>query len=106
MSALTNGTTGYLKRNVFAYSAGNLSTGAGATQVCYQSFTDAAGKPAVEVKVQATYRHSLFIPLIGAILDGIDGNSGDGFKVTASEEMRVENDELVSLAAFGPTCAF
>ena len=106
LSALTNGTTGYLKRNVFAYSAANLSSGAGATQVCYESFTDSAGNPAVKVKVDATYRHSLFIPLIGAILDGIDGTSGDGFRVSASEEMRVENDGQASLAAFGPTCAF
>jgi Flp pilus assembly protein TadG len=95
-AALTDGTTGFLKRNVFAYSTSNLATGVGVTQVCYQSFTDSAGKPAVKVKVDAAYRHPLFIPLIGAILDGIDGTSGDGFKVSASEEMRVENDELLS----------
>jgi Flp pilus assembly protein TadG len=106
MSALTDGTTGYLKRNVFAYSNANLSTGAGETQVCYESFTDAASKPAVKVKVLATYRHSLFIPLIGAILDGIDGTSGDGFRVSASEEMRVENDELTSPFSLSTTCSF
>jgi Flp pilus assembly protein TadG len=106
MSALTNGTTGYLKRNVFAYSNANLATGAGSTQVCYESFLDASSKPAVKVKVQATYRHSLFIPLIGAILDGIDGTSGDGFRVSASEEMRVENDELISPFSLSTTCSF
>ncbi len=105
LSALTNGTTGYLKKNVFAYSTANLSTGAGTTQVCYVSFIDSANKPAVKVKVDVVYRHALFIPLIGAILDGIDGTSGDGFRVSASEEMRVENDELASLVPFGPTCA-
>jgi Flp pilus assembly protein TadG len=106
-AALTNGTTGFLKRNVFSYSSGSLVTSGGGpiTRVCYQSFTDSANKPAVKVTVEAYYRHPLFIPLVGAILDGIDGTSGDGFRVGATEEMRVENDEIVPpFIAFGPTC--
>lgn len=96
-TALTNTTNGYLKRNVFAYSTASLVTsGSPITRVCYVSFTDSLNKPAVTVKVEAYYRHPLFIPLIGAILDGLDGTSNDGFRVGASEEMRVENDELAS----------
>jgi Flp pilus assembly protein TadG len=96
-SALTNTTTGFLKRNVFAYSPGNLVvSGSPETKVCYRSFTDAANKPAVDVKVEAYYRHPLFIPLIGALLDGLDGTPNDGLRVGATEEMRVENDELVA----------
>ena len=96
-SALTNGTTGYLKRNVFAYATAALVTsGSPITRVCYVSFTDSLGKPAVTVKVEAHYRHPLFIPLVGAVLDGLDGTSDDGLRVGASEEMRVENDELPS----------
>lgn len=99
-ASLTNGTTGFLRRNVFAYStAGLVVTGSPETRVCYQSFTDSAGKPAVQVKVEAYYRHPLFVPLVGAILDGLDGTSGDGLRVGASEEMRVENDELPSTYA-------
>ena len=60
----------------------------------------------LKVKVEAYYRHPLFIPIIGAILDGIDGTSGDGFRVGASEEMRVENDELLSsFPGLALTCA-
>jgi Flp pilus assembly protein TadG len=96
-SALTNGTTGFLKRNVFAYSTGALVTsGSPITEVCYTSFIDSAGKPAVKVRVEAYYRHPLFIPLIGAILDGFDGASDGGLRIGAAEEMRVENDELLS----------
>lgn len=95
--ALSDPATGYLKRNVFAYAtAGLVTSGSPTTRVCYVSFTDSLNKPAVTVKVEAYYRHPLFIPLIGAILDGLDGTSNDGFRVGASEEMRVENEELLS----------
>lgn len=104
--ALTNTTTGFLKRNVFAYSSGSLVTsGSPITEVCYSTFLDSGNKWAVKVKVEAYYRHPLFIPLVGAILDGIDGTSGDGFRVGATEEMRVENDELLSDPGLGPICA-
>ncbi len=106
--ALTNTTTGFLKRNVFAYSSANLVTSVGTptTQVCYQSFTDSAGKFAVKVKVEAEYRHPLFIPLIGAIIDGFDGVSDGSLRIGATEELRVENDELLSTyAGLGLTCA-
>jgi Flp pilus assembly protein TadG len=105
-SALTNTSTGFLKRNVFAYSSGSLVTsGSPITRVCYESFTDSASKPAVKVRVEAYYRHPLFIPLVGAILDAIDGTANDGFRVGATEEMRVENDEIVPpFTTFGPIC--
>lgn len=96
-AALADPANGYLKRNVFAYTtSGLVNSGSPITRVCYVSFMDSLGKPAVTVKVEAYYRHPLFIPLIGAILDGLDGSSNDGFRVGASEEMRVENDELLS----------
>ena len=105
-NALTDATTGFLKRNVFAYSAGNLVvSGSPETQVCYQSFTDAAGKPGVTVKVEAYYRHPLFLPLVGAILDGLDGTPDDGLRVGATEQMRVENDEILPPFSLGLTCA-
>jgi Flp pilus assembly protein TadG len=97
VNALENTSSGYLKNNVMAYSSGNLVTsGSPRTQVCYSTFTDAAGKWAVKVKVEAYYSHPLFIPLVGAILDGIDGTSDGGFRVGSSEELRVENDELLA----------
>jgi Flp pilus assembly protein TadG len=104
--ALTNTTNGFLKRNVFSYAAANLvTTGSPDTSVCYQSFTDSAGKSAIEVSVEANYRHPLFIPIVGAIVDGIDGSSDGALRVGATEEMRVENEELPpSFGGLALTC--
>jgi Flp pilus assembly protein TadG len=95
--ALTNTSTGLLKKNVMAYASSNLVTsGSPITEVCYSTFTDQAGNSAVNVKVEAYYRHPLFIPLLGAIIDSIDGTSDGAFRVGASEEMRVENETLTT----------
>lgn len=95
-TALTSSPSGYLPRNVWFYSPSNLVTsGTPRTTVCYRGDTDTAGKPAVFLKVEAQYRHNLFIPLIAPLLDGIDGTTGDGLRVGASEEIRVSNDEML-----------
>ena len=106
-AALTNTTNGFLRRNVFAYGPGNLvESGTPETQVCYESYTDSSGKFAVEVRVEAYYRHPIFLPLVGIILDRMDGVSDNALRVGASEEMRVENEELLSTyAGLGLTCA-
>lgn len=95
---LTNTTDGLLKQNVFAFNSANIVTsGAADTEVCYRDEPAAAsGQYTVFVKVQATYRHPLFIPLLSGLLDGIDGVPDGGLQVSASEEMRVENDQLLA----------
>jgi Flp pilus assembly protein TadG len=99
LAALKDPTNGFLKKNVMAYSSANLVTsGSPMTEVCYTSTTDPATKDIVVVTVEAYYRHPLFIPIVGAILDGIDGTPNDGFRVGSSEQMRVENDELLGPA--------
>lgn len=96
---LTDATNGLLKRNVFAFDGANIVTsGAVATQVCYRE-AFASGEYTVFVKVEAGYRHPIFIPLLGGLLDGIDGVPDDGLQIGAAEEMRVENDTLVSSPA-------
>jgi len=108
--ALANPSSGFLKKNVFAYSASGLVTsGPGDTMVCYTTATDASGNLIVVVRVDASYVHPVFVPLLGPILIGIDGNSGDGgLRVGASQEMRVENDQIVLPYGGGltatPTC--
>lgn len=106
LTALKGTPGGFLARNVFAYSSTSLVVaGSPITRICYQSFTDTANKPAITVKVEAYYRHPLFIPLVGAIIDGLDGTSGDGLRVGAAEELRVENDELPpTFTALALTC--
>jgi Flp pilus assembly protein TadG len=95
-----------LPNNVFAYNAANLvETGSPDTRVCYVSFTDTAGKPAVKVTVEGQYSHRLFIPIVAQLLDGIDGAIDGGLRVGATEEMRVENDELpASYSGMVQTC--
>lgn len=57
----------------------------------------------VRLNATVTYNHPLFIPLIGALIDGIDSPSTPGaFQVTFTEEMRVENAINLSTA---PTVA-
>lgn len=98
---LTNTTNGLLAKNVFAFNVANIVTsGPVDTQVCYRKDPgSASGEYTVFVKVEAGYRHPLFIPLLGGLLDGIDGVPDDGLRIGAAEEMRVENDTLGSLPA-------
>lgn len=102
---LTNA-NGLLERNVFVFNAANIVTTAPAdTQVCYRSEAAAAtGEWAVFVKVDAGYKHPLFIPLLSGLLDGIDGVTDGGLRIGASEEMRVENVVLLADPAITAPC--
>ena len=108
-TALADSSTGLLSKNVFAYTASGLVTsGLGDTMICYRTGTDPAGDLAVIVRVDASYVHPLFIPLVSSILDGLDGNSSDGgLRIGANEEMRVENDKIFAYGgdlSSTPTC--
>jgi Flp pilus assembly protein TadG len=98
---LTSNTNGLLKRNVFGFNASNIVTsGVADTQVCYRDGpAAAAGEYVVFVKVEAGYRHPVLVPILGAILDGIDGVSDGGLRVATAEEMRVENQVLLASPA-------
>lgn len=94
---LTDPATGFLTRNVGGYNATNLvTTGTPRTRVCYYSFTDASGAPAVMARVDVQYRHPLFVPILSNILDGWDGTTNDGLRLNAIEDIRVGNAVLTS----------
>jgi Flp pilus assembly protein TadG len=95
---LTDTSDGFLRRNVGGYDPNQLITAPASphTRVCYYSFTDASGAPAVMASVDVEYSHPLFIPLISAILDGFDGTSDDGWRLNAREDIRVGNLALTS----------
>lgn len=104
---LTNSSTGFLKRNVGGYNPSRLVSGSSATRVCYYSFTDASGAPAVMARVAVEYSHPLFIPLVSNILDGFDGSVDGGYRLGASEDIRVGNAVLTAtnIGPIGnPTC--
>lgn len=77
-----------LPRNVNFYAVGNLSS----RTATYCEYPDPKpGNFSVRVRVVVQYRHPLFIPIIGPLLDGMDSVSDNALLVGAVEEMRVEN---------------
>lgn len=98
---LTHPANGLLKQNVFLFNPSNIVTsGTADTQVCYrETAAAAAGEFSVFVKVDAGYRHPVIVPFLGTILDGIDGVSDGGLRIAAAEEMRVENETLLTSPA-------
>jgi Flp pilus assembly protein TadG len=47
-----------------------------------------------KVIVSIKYGHSLFIPLVGKLIDGLDGTSDNRYTTGVQEEMRVETPPL------------
>ena len=45
----------------------------------------------VRIHIQVGYGHQLFVPLVGRIIDGLDGTVNNLFTVTVQEDMRVES---------------
>jgi Flp pilus assembly protein TadG len=50
----------------------------------------------VQVSVKADYKFPLYVPLIAQLLDGMDGTTDNALRLTAKEEMRVENGPLAT----------
>ncbi|MEX2184035.1 MAG: TadE/TadG family type IV pilus assembly protein [Chloroflexota bacterium] len=83
--------TTVLPTSVIAYSSANLR----ASSVTYCAYQNpGSGSPAthsVRLTVTARYAHPLFIPMVGAILDGFDGALDGALAITTMEHFRVEN---------------
>jgi len=94
-----------LASSIAGYNASNLVL-AGATKVNYTSYQDPHGAPftySVRLTVTVAYRHPLFIPLVGDIIDGIDGANDEALRLDAKEQMRVENPLLTTDPGLGTT---
>ncbi|HJP90036.1 MAG TPA: TadE family protein [Candidatus Limnocylindrales bacterium] len=59
--------------------------------------TDPSGLYQVDVKISVAYKHPLFMPVVSAILDGIDGNPNDGLLATNVTEFHVEHDNTTPI---------
>ena len=57
------------------------------------------------VRVLATYRHPLWIPLVGELVDQIDGTDDSRFQTGAVEEMRLETPDSNILLLGVTPCA-
>jgi Flp pilus assembly protein TadG len=89
-----------MPRNVKFFAAANV----GAASTTYCEYTDPKGEPAVRVRVTVQYRHPLFLPIVGPILDGVDGVADNALLASATEEMRVENTPALSSSTGISSC--
>ena len=70
----------------------NTSPPAQDREVCYSTNTVPTGKTGVLVRVSMGYSHPLFLPIISAILDPIDGANDGALRVDTMSEFQVHND--------------
>lgn len=50
----------------------------------------------IRIQISARYDHPLLVPLVGYIVDGLDGSTNGSFTLGASEQMRIENPALTT----------
>lgn len=89
--------TGFLRRSIPGYLPANVF----ARQVIYSWHPNPAPISGpqtyyVQLQIHVSYRFPLRVPLIGTILDGFDGASDNRFLLDATEQMRIENEDLTA----------
>jgi Flp pilus assembly protein TadG len=88
-----------LRRSIPAYN------GSGVTSVAYCYYPNPTNPVTYswKVAVAISYAHTLFIPLVGALVDRIDGVADNRFTTGVREEMRVETQPIKSVPS-GTAC--
>jgi Flp pilus assembly protein TadG len=65
------------------------------SQVTYEwKQNPSSGEYFLVARVDATFKHQLYVPLVSAFLDASDGSNDGVLALKASEQMRVENPSL------------
>ncbi len=106
-SAATTASTTYSKLTtslstyVNPYQSSNLVTG---SRVCVTQHADGAGSSPAFVKVTVIYDHPVVVPIVGAILDSIDGTSNGAYRITVSTELRIDNPTQTAISIASPVC--
>lgn len=88
--------TTILSQEIIGYTAANEIPTATYT---WKADENLDGNYYITIKVKADYKFPLFVPLISNLLDGMDGVAdvpGPKLRLSAQEEMRVENDPQAS----------
>jgi Flp pilus assembly protein TadG len=76
-----------LSRSIPAYNAGAVVT----VDYCWYPNPTTPETYSQKVIITITYGHTLFVPLVGGLIDGLDGAPPDNlYTTTAREEMKVE----------------
>lgn len=86
-----------MQAKVPGYSVSNLvacGAAAPASSVSYCIRQNPDTTYAIYVTVTAVYRHPLFVPFVGAIIDRLDGTADNALRGSATEQMRVETYNL------------
>lgn len=99
-------TTRAIPKAIPGYRAANLDTVLTTVSFCaYANPNNSASYPSFSRKVRVTtvYHHPLFVPLVGLVVDAVDGTADGALKATVTEEMRVENPRLTTTGGL-PTC--
>jgi Flp pilus assembly protein TadG len=47
--------------------------------------------------VTVQYHHPLYVPLVNIFLDGVDGSNDNRMRLSASEQMRIENPDILNV---------
>lgn len=81
-----------LRAAIPGYSAANV----GAREVTYSWLSNGNGTYSVQLEVHVTYNYPLYVPLVAAVLDRLDGTVDNRFTLDATEQMRIENTGLTS----------
>jgi hypothetical protein len=88
-----------LPGSVLAYNGSAVPT----ASYCYYQDAVSPATYSWKVIVQIQYGHTLFVPLVGVLIDAIDGTSDNRFTTTVREEMRVETQPIKSVPS-GAVC--
>lgn len=89
-----------LQRSVPAYNASAATVG---VSYCYYTNPTTPTTWSQKVTISIRYGHTLFIPLVGALIDRIDGVADNKFTTDVREEMKVEAQPLKSVPS-GTDC--
>jgi len=72
--------------------------------IVYTWRIDPNGDYYVEISVKADYKFPLYVPLVSQFLDGMDGVNDNNLRLSAKEDMRIENPPLVPPIPSPVTC--
>lgn len=89
-----------LQRSIPAYNAAAATVG---VSYCYYDNPTTPTTWSQKVTITIRYGHTLFIPLVGALIDRIDGVADNKFTTDVREEMKVEAQPLKSVPS-GTAC--
>jgi len=92
-----------LQRGIPAYNGGAVVGVPGVPLYCYYRNPTTPETYSWKVIITIRYGHTLFVPLVGGLIDGFDGTDDGRYTTTAREEMKVETPPLKNQPA-GTDC--